>query len=184
MIELLISFIALASIGGGFLFYRFRVWLTNRLNSMQSILTLQQEPKVTVNVDTQPIFSEFKHYSAQVKQELNALPEDILRSLTGSANTHKGKLGELIGYISLKAEYDKIIPLGSIVDFMCISFPTDTNEGTVDFIDIKTGDSARLNKDQRALKNLITGKKIKFKTIKIDTIDGMPDDGSSTDTST
>lgn len=179
MIEVALVIMALALLGGAFLFYK----ANSRLKALQATVAAQKEPNFSVNVDTQPISTEFRQYSNQVRQELSALPEDILRVLTGSANTHKGKLGELVGYISLKAEYDKIIPLGSIVDFMCIKFRTDTEEGSVDFIDIKTGDSARLNKDQRALKNLITEKKIRFRTIKIDTIDGIPDDGASTDTS-
>jgi predicted Holliday junction resolvase-like endonuclease len=142
---------------------------------------LHQKQVLSVNIDTHPITAQLQQHTSEVKSELNTLPEEILRALTGSANTHKGKLGELIGYITLKAEYDKIIPLGTIIDFMCIKFSTPEQEGFVDFLDIKTGDSARLNKDQRALKNLIAAKKIRFKTIKIDSIDGLPDDGSSSD---
>lgn len=183
MLESILGLIALTLIGGAFLFYKRLDVIWARLTDIQSVVTKRSD-NVSVSVDTQPITAQLQQHTSQIKSELEQLPDDILRTLTGSANTHKGKLGELIGYITLKAEYDKIIPLGTIVDFMAIRFGTESQQGTVDFLDIKTGDNARLNKDQRALKNLIAEKKIRFRTIKIDTIDGMPDDGAtSTDTS-
>jgi predicted Holliday junction resolvase-like endonuclease len=113
---------------------------------------------------------------------LKQLPEVTLHTIQGSANSHKGKFGELIGYINLKAQYDRIIPLGSIVDFMAITYPRDGKPGKIDFIDIKTGENARLTKDQRAMKQLLINKNINFVTMKIDSIEGM-DDGPDTDRS-
>lgn len=123
-------------------------------------------PSIQVDVDTSAI-------TRALADQLAHLPEQITQSITGTANTHKGKLGELIGYLQIKAEYDRIIPLGTIVDFMAIKFPTDTNPGYIDLIDIKTGQSARLSQDQRKLKELIEAKQINFKTIKIDNVEGL-----------
>jgi predicted Holliday junction resolvase-like endonuclease len=53
------------------------------------------------------------------------------------------------------------------VDFICIKFPKDGEEGYVDFIDIKTGDASRLNKDQSNLKELIDKHKIRFIKMKV-----------------
>lgn len=123
-------------------------------------------PPIQIDVDTSAI-------TRALADQLAHLPEQITQSITGTANTHKGKLGELIGYLQIKAEYDRIIPLGTIVDFMAIKFPTDTNPGYIDLIDIKTGQSARLSQDQRKLKELIEAKQINFKTIKIDNVEGL-----------
>src|SRR5690606_3452059 len=104
-----------------------------------------------------------------LENQISELPNKVLQSITSSANTHKGALGELIGYIQLRASYDRIIPLGSIVDFMCIKFPEGENPGQVDFIDIKTGNGSRLSKDQRELQKLIKEKRINFVKLKVDT---------------
>lgn len=122
--------------------------------------------KVDATVDTTQI-------RRDLEEMKKAIPEYVLQSLTGTANTQKGKLGELIGYLSLKAEYDRVIPLGTIVDFLGIKFPDETTEGYIDLIDVKTGKSARLSPDQKMLKQLATEKKIRFKTIKIDEVDGL-----------
>ena len=71
-------------------------------------------------------------------------------------------------WLKLNADYDRIIPLGNIVDFICIKLPKDGKEGHIDFVDIKTGGSAKLSKDQVGLKRLIEEKKIKFIKYKIE----------------
>lgn len=121
-----------------------------------------------VNVNMKPL-----------EDAIKAIPTKVLQSIQSSTNTRKGALGELIGYIELEAEYDRIIPLGNIVDFMCIKFPeisktgmrTDGTipEGRIDFVDIKTGKSARLSKDQRMLQQLIKDKKINFVKVTVNT---------------
>ena len=123
-------------------------------------------PQVTVNL--QPL-----------EEAIKGIPTKVLQSIQSSANTKKGALGELIGYIELEAEYDRIIPLGNIVDFMCIKFPDSSRRGMnangemdvgrVDFVDIKTGKSSRLSKDQRELQKLIQDKKVNFVKVKVDT---------------
>jgi predicted Holliday junction resolvase-like endonuclease len=118
-------------------------------------------PQVVVNL--QPL-----------EEAIRSIPTKVLQSIQSSTNTKKGVLGELIGYIQLEAEYDRIIPLGNIVDFMCIKFPKQLPDGIidlgqVDFVDIKTGKSSRLSKDQRELQNLIKEKRINFVKLKVDT---------------
>lgn len=103
----------------------------------------------------------------KLENQMKKLPTQILRAVTGATNMKKGALGELVGHISLKAEYDRIIPLGTIVDFMCIRFPKGDDIGCVDFVDMKTG-GARLSKDQSQLKKLIDGQRIGFKKFSVD----------------
>lgn len=147
-------------------------WAFCLYHVMKNKGTQKQQPPITVTTDT----NSFDQKITGIKRDLDKLPEEILHTLTGSANTHKGKLGELIGYIELKAEYDKIIPLGGIVDFVGIKFPSAGSPGQVDFIDIKTGLNARLSKEQRSFRDILKKKEIYFKTVKIDTIDGVQDD--------
>ena len=103
-----------------------------------------------------PVYVDMEGLERRIKD----IPNKVLQSIQGSVNTNKGALGELIGYIQLRAQYDRLIPIGNIVDFICIKFDTDDEEGKIDFVDIKTGGSARLSKDQRALQKLIEEKKI------------------------
>lgn len=102
-----------------------------------------------------------------LERRMKDIPNKVLQSIQGSINTHKGALGELIGYLELRGRYDRIIPIGNIVDFICIRFPTELEEGTVDFVDVKTGGASRLSKDQRSLQNLISEKKIGFVKLKV-----------------
>lgn len=118
-----------------------------------------QSDTTNINVDT-----------SRLERLIGNLPNQILTSITNTSNTHKGKLGELIGYVSIKGEYDRLIPLGNIVDFVGISFPAGDTPGKISFIDIKTGKNARLNTDQRMLRDLIKNKQIEFIQISIDEV--------------
>jgi len=109
-----------------------------------------------------------------LQKTMEAMPNKLLQSIQGSVNVHKGVLGELIGYVQLRAQYDRIIPLGNIVDFICIKFPKDDQEGCVDFVDVKTGNKKRLSTDQRALQKLIDDKKINFIKMKVETSANQP----------
>lgn len=80
------------------------------------------------------------------------LPSVVLNTLQGSANTTAGKLGELVRLLQLQATYDRIIPVGDIVDFIAIKLPKGNDPGAVHFVEIKTGKRAVLNPDQRKLK--------------------------------
>lgn len=140
----------------------------NKQQEPQQILDLSHLPPPQVNVNMKPL-----------EDAIKAIPNKVLHSIQSSTNTKKGALGELIGYIELEAQYDRIIPLGNIVDFMCIKFPEITrtgmnkdgviDEGRVDFVDIKTGKSSRLSKDQRMLQQLIKDKKINFVKVTVNT---------------
>jgi predicted Holliday junction resolvase-like endonuclease len=116
------------------------------------------------NIDWSPLEERLKTY-------INKVPEQVTNSITGTANTHKGKIGELIGYIQLKAEYDRIIPLGGITDFVGIKYDTDKETGHVHFIDIKTGKHSKLTTDQRKFKKILDKKAISFRTIRIDDVE-------------
>jgi len=135
-----------------------------------AILTVIEIRKVKLTLPPAPIIPT-PHVTVDLhplEQAIDKMPTKVLQSIQGSVNTHKGVLGELVGYTKLHAEYNRIIPLGNIVDFIGIKFPSDTEPGCVDFIDVKTGNAKRLSKDQRALQKLITDKQIHFVKLKVD----------------
>lgn len=143
--------------GGAYWMWRLSVSL-QKLHEKEVEIPELKIPAPHVTIDTQALHS-----------KIEEMPNKVLQSITSSANTHKGSLGELIGYINIKAQYDRIVPLGNIVDFMCIRFPKGEDPGCVDFIDVKTGNSSRLSKDQRNLQKLIDNKHINFVKLKVDT---------------
>ena len=67
-------------------------------------------------------------------QAVESLPNKVLQTIIGSSNNQKGALGELIGYINLRASYDSIIPLSDIVDFVGIKLPSDKKNCHINFI--------------------------------------------------
>lgn len=154
---LLLIFVLIQTFFMGLIFY-----ITKKpSNSTESIIRLSQKyahPPTVINLKP-------------IHQQIDEIPNKVLTSITNSTNTHKGALGELIGYLNIRALYDRIIPLGTIVDFVGIKLPTENTEGSVDFIDIKTGNKARLSKDQKALQQLIKDKKINFCQIKVEASD-------------
>ena len=123
------------------------------------------QPPPTVNIDLDA-----------VHRALDQIPNKVLQAVTSSTNNLKGNLGELIGYLKLHASYDRIIPLGNIVDIIAIVLPKNGKDGHIDFIDIKTGASAKLSKDQVQLKKLIEEKKINFVKLKVETSNGLIDE--------
>ena len=104
-----------------------------------------------------------------MKTQVDKLPTKVLESITSSSNNYKGRLAELIGYMRLNAQYDKVIPFGDITDFIGIKFSTDTEEGSIDFIDVKNGPHAKLTRDQGKFKKLIEAKRINFVKVRVDT---------------
>jgi len=109
----------------------------------------------------------------QLIKVLKSLPvllgEQISKSLQGSVNNQKGALAEHIAYLRLGAQYDRLIPLASVCDFLAVKFTTEGQEGFISFIDIKSGNSAKLSVDQRKVKDLVMNQKVKFETIRINT---------------
>ncbi len=129
--------------------------------------------RTEVSNNTTSITVDTSGLEKRLSSQIAKIPTEVITSVTNTTNTHKGKLGELVGYISIKAEYDRIIPLGNIVDIVGIKFPTSTDPGRVDFIDIKTGKEARLSLEQRNLKKVLMAKHVSFRTVRIDDIEGL-----------
>lgn len=106
---------------------------------------------------------------SELEKKLDKLPGKVLDSITSSSNNQKGRLGELIGYLQLNAQYDKLVPWSDVTDFIGIRWPTKTDPGTIDFIDIKNGPNARLTRDQNKLKKIVNAKQVHFVKIKVNT---------------
>jgi predicted Holliday junction resolvase-like endonuclease len=106
---------------------------------------------------------------SRIEGRIGDLPRQIFESISGSVSEKKGKLGELVAYLKLSSEYDKLIPLGDIVDFIGITFPRDGYPGKLVFIDVKNGKASRLSQDQKTLKKIIESNNIQFMKYKIET---------------
>lgn len=140
--------IFLATVGFGTIISIILTLYTMNMKSKEQRIII---PAPQVNVNMRPL-----------EDAIKEIPNKVLQSIQSSTNTHKGVLGELIGYLKLHAEYDRIIPLNNIIDFLAIKLPTETEPGMISFIDIKTGKYARLSKDQKLLKKIIEDKNIEF----------------------
>jgi len=79
-------------------------------------------------------------------------------------------MAEHISFLKLSSDYDRLIPIGNVVDFIGIKFDSkkETFDGHIDFIDIKTGKS-RLTADQMKVKRLAEGGRTRFIKVKINT---------------
>jgi len=102
-------------------------------------------------------------------REVQRIPSKVLQSVQGSVNANKGVLGELVSVLKLRAEYDRIIPIGNIADFICIKLPTESREGTIDFVEVKSGGRKRLTAEQKALQKLVEEKKVQFVKVEVET---------------
>ena len=156
-VELIVSLAAVCLIliiilgGGIFLVYQN---LKTQVDALPKFHDIPKFPDVNIN-------------TKDLENEIRNVPTRVMNSIQGSISDKKGKLGELIGYIELKGQYDRIIPIGSIVDFIAIRWPQDGKPGCVDLVDIKTGKYAKLSKEQKLLKQLIQSKDIGFTELKI-----------------
>lgn len=90
---------------------------------------------------------------------LDELPSRVLITLQGSLSQKKGKVGELLTYAALRYDYDRIIPLGSPVDFIGVKFGSH-----LDFIEVKTGE-AQLSKEEKEIQDLIKLGRIRFRKV-------------------
>jgi len=106
-----------------------------------------------------------------INSDIRQLPTKILQVVQGSTANIKGAVAEHISYLNLASKYDRLIPLGSTVDFIGINFDSSRAEedGRVDFIDIKTGKYSRLTQEQAKLKRLILGGRVAFLKVKVST---------------
>jgi predicted Holliday junction resolvase-like endonuclease len=126
------------------------IWISYLYKQKEEEIRFAPPQITTQQVDLQPL-----------KKQMDELPVKIMNTIQGNINNMKGELGEFIGYLQLHASYDRIIPINSITDFICVRLPKNGVDGAIDFVDCKTG-SARLSKEQRALRKLIEEKKINF----------------------
>ncbi|NOQ49096.1 MAG: hypothetical protein GQ553_00305 [Nitrosomonadaceae bacterium] len=106
------------------------------------------------------------------------IPGKVLRTIQGNTATMKGELAEHISYLKLHSVYDRLIPLGSVVDFIGIKFDKDreSEDGHIDFIDIKTGKHSRLSQEQMKTRRLVQGGRTNFLKVKITTDPGVKSD--------
>lgn len=104
----------------------------------------------------------------KIAKAIKETPNKTLKTIQSSGNTTKGKLGEMMQWLELQRSYDRLIVVGSIVDFIGVKLTGD--DPCIDFIDIKTGKAAALSSDQRKLRDFIRDhpEKITFKTVKVD----------------
>ena len=99
----------------------------------------------------------------EIQNLLEALPRDVLTSITHSLGARTGKLNELMATFEL-TQYDRLFYLGEPVDFVGIKY----GEG-VDFIEVKTG-RARLTEDEKKLQELINLKMVKYVQLSVEKI--------------
>jgi len=91
----------------------------------------------------------------EVRDLLEDMPQDLVRSITSSLGKRTGKLNELIATMEL-TQYDRLFYLGEPVDFVGIKY----DEG-VDFIEVKTG-RFRLTGDEQKLRELIENRQVNY----------------------
>src|SRR5947209_3459107 len=96
-----------------------------------------------------PEVSELPPNLVAIYQEIQAVPARVLSTIQGSINPQKGKVAELLTYAELRYDYDKIVPLGSPIDFIGIK-----HGEKIDFIEVKSG-GAVLSDDEKEIKKLI-----------------------------
>lgn len=153
-----------------------------------SVVTYDSSPAIQIPpIDFSEVLSQIGRVNAiltdrydQIDRMVSVLPMKLLETLKGSVAHAKGDLGEFIQLLRLKADYDIVLPLGDIVDYLCIKLPKqdrDTNEdiaGTIDFVEVKTN-SSRLSPAQKKFRDLVVSKQINFKqvTVKLNDIKEM-----------
>lgn len=93
---------------------------------------------------------------------LQELPAKVLQVIQGSINPQKGKMAELLTYAELRYDYDRIIPLGWPIDFIGIK-----NNDRIDFIEVKSGQTYILTDEEKHIKNLVAGGRVRFRLIKV-----------------
>lgn len=103
----------------------------------------------------------------RLERHIKGVPEGVLRSIKGSVSDVKGHMGELISFLQVRSQYDRLIILGDICDFIGIKFPSEKEKGHIHFIDIKAGKFARLSKDQTKLKKIIESGDFEFQKISV-----------------
>jgi len=155
-----------------FFYYMIRRWQASAL-----LLTKQEAPPDLSVIEGKLSSLEVRAASSSVNLEkqlrllsdsVGKVPNTVLRTIQGSVNSTSGKLGELVQFIELQRAYDRLIPVGNIVDFIAVRFPTEDSPGVVHFIDVKTGKRAVLSKDQKKLRAIVQEGLVEFHTVKME----------------
>jgi len=122
---------------------------------------LKRQPKVVVQQAQD---------NDKLETMLAGMPNKLLQALKSSTSNLRGAMAEHISFLKLSSDYDRLIPIGNVIDFIGIRFDTskDSFDGYIDFIDIKTGKS-RLTQDQMKVKRLADSGRTRFVKIKINT---------------
>jgi hypothetical protein len=141
---------------------------TSKLKAAPLVAPINTDARVNL----EPFMESQRAIYALIKESskaIEALPNKTLQSIQGSANNGSGKLGELIQLIKLKDTYDRLIPLGSVSDFMGIRFATDSEPGQIHFVEVKANRSS-LSVDQRKFKSMLDSNntEVVFKTVKVE----------------
>lgn len=172
IILIIIAFMFLAFYG--FLFYKARnYFLVSKIKAVTE-LSSYVDPSLELLGRLKDFLEKSDTRNAEVAKKLMASLEQIpiktLNTIQGSVNTTTGKLGELMKFIELQRAYDRIFPVGDIIDFIGVRFPKGEDRGAIDLIEIKTGDKAVLNPDQKKLREMIINSKdsINFKIVKVE----------------
>ena len=136
-----------------------------------TIVLPQPPPPPAPPPDLTPLLREIgaitnKHFT--LEEQVKQLPHKVLESLRGSMSNIRGDLGEYIQLLKLKADYDIILPIGDIVDYIGIRFEDPDNGviGAVDFIEVKTNGS-RLSHAQKKFRTLVAKNLVGFKQVTI-----------------
>ena len=139
--------------------------------------SLLVEPPIINVIDekTQARLDELNKANRQTQHLIDEIPTKVLNAVRGANNKLVGEFGEFAAHLLIRQEYDKVIYLGDVCDFVGFKYPTATTPGRIEFIEIKTG-NAKLSTNQKKLKSLVNGinltdsKKtnVLFRQIKID----------------
>jgi len=108
-----------------------------------------------------PEVSELPPNLVAIYQEIQSVPSRVLSTIQGSINPQKGKVAELLTYAELRYDYDKIVPIGSPIDFIGIK-----HGERIDFIEVKSG-NAVLSADEKEIRRLIAAGNVNFRLITV-----------------
>lgn len=146
------------------------LYLLRSIKQGQHPVVLPEQPPIHIP-DYSMILQSMSERIATIEDEM---PNKVLRSIQGNTATMKGELAEHISYLKLHSQYDRLIPVGSVVDFIGIKFDKDrsSDDGHIDFIDIKTGKHSRLSQEQIRTKRIAQDGRTRFLKVKITTDSG------------
>jgi predicted Holliday junction resolvase-like endonuclease len=99
----------------------------------------------------------------EVQELLECLPQDVMRSITGSLGKRTGKLNELMATFEL-TQYDRLFYLGDPIDFVGIKYGE-----SVDFIEVKTS-RFRLTEDEQKLRELVEAGQVNYVPLLVERI--------------